>query len=214
MGKLPPGNAQQVVPTPHCGQGHVVHAGGAKYPRHPPAAHTWLALQATSQSPQLIGSRCSCAGDRQALLQFCRPMVEQPTSWHTPSTHDLSQAAPHAPQCLTSLVTSTHEVSQRVSPGRQAHVPSPQNSATPQLAPQAPQLVGLVSRLTQALPQVSAPVQSQAPWEQVEPVPHAVLQLPQNLGSLSVSTQLPLHTVLPAGQAHAPDWQLSPGAHL
>jgi hypothetical protein len=126
----------------------------------------------------------------------------------------LSQAASHAPQCFTSLLTSTHEPPHWVSPGRHAHAPASQYCAPPQDAPHAPQLVGLVDRLTQAFPQVSASVHAHTPWSHDEPVPHEVLQLPQNFGSASVSTQLPLQIVLPAGQTHAPDWHASPAAHL
>lgn len=163
-GKLAPGSWQQLVPTPHCSeQGQAVQPGGAKYPRQTPSAHTWLALHATSQSPQLSGSRWSWAGVRHALLQVCRPIDEQPTSWQTPSTHDLLHSAPQAPQCCALLVTSTQAPAQSVRPERHAQAPASQSSAPSQLAPQAPQLVGLVCKLTQALPQVSAPVHAHTP---------------------------------------------------
>ncbi len=54
------------------------------------------------------------------------------------------------------------------------------------------------------------PQPTQAPDMQPSPLAHARPQLPQFLGSLLVFTQLPLHTVAPAGQLQLPPEQVVP----
>jgi hypothetical protein len=117
----------------------------------------------------------------------------------------------HCPQFCVSFWRSTHWPPHGVSPGRHTQAAPLQSWSELHAWPHWPQLVGLLWRLTQALPPQSWPAQAHTLLAQVSPCAHGVVQLPQNLGSVAVSAQVPLQLVFPAGHTHWPDTHVSPG---
>lgn len=82
--------------------------------------------------------------------------------------------------------------------------------------PQVPQLAGLPSRSTHALPHLLSPAaqpEPHLPSEQTCIDAHAVPHAPQLLASDCVSTQLAPHAVLLAEQPHLPPLQACPAVH-
>lgn len=141
---------------------------------------------------------------------------------HIPLEHawPAKHGAPHAPQLLGLVCTSTHAEPQRVSPGWQTHWPAPQVSSAPQEKPHAPQLVRSVWRLAQpeghtCWPPVHLfPVpERQAPPEQTLFAPQEALHAPQLALLVLRSTQPPLHSVRPGGQVQAAPTQVWGSVH-
>ncbi len=126
-----------------------------------------------------------------------------------------AQAAPHAPQLLTSVLTLVQPVEHIVLPGPHAQTPLTQTADPPQECPHAPQLDGSFARLTQADPQsVLPPAQTSehCPDAQVCPPPHAFPHKPQFPGSFARFTHELPQSVDPPAQLveHCPFEQTCP----
>lgn len=115
-----------------------------------------------------------------------------------------------SPQFLGSALTSTHEPPQFLAlPGQLAmHLPPEQTSVLAQVVPQAPQLFGSLSVLTQAPSHLAKPcmqVLSHAPARQMAMpfagASHTLSHAPQFCGSVMVSMQLDVQGENPGSQA-------------
>jgi hypothetical protein len=229
-----PSNGQAVV-----GGGHVIPAS-MTVPVQLPFEQNCPKPQARPQAPQLVGSM-------DVLTQAVIPLIWQavvpgghviPASMAVPVQVPLeqncpnAQALPHAPQFVGSMEVLMQAVTPliwqavvpvgHVIPASMAvpvQVPLEQNCPNPQVRPHAPQLVGSMDVLTQAVipltTQVVVPgghvipasmaVPVQAPFEQNCPSAQALPQAPQLVGSMDVMTQ----AVTPSnGQA------VVPGGHV
>lgn len=147
-------------------------------------------------------------------------MVSPEPQEHVPETQ---WAAPvHAclqpPQFESSLWTDTHEPSQYVwsCPHGETHRPAEQAYPLSHATPHAPQLSGSPSRSVQVPLQFVEPCwHTQRPWTQVADWTQALLQEPQLLVSVCVSTHAPVQNVRPDEQEswHTPPAQPAPGGH-
>lgn len=123
---------------------------------------------------------------------------------------------PQTPQLAGSISRSTQTSLQLVSPASQrcsrAHWPAKQISPAPQTLPQTPQLAGSVRRSTHTPSQEERPsaharsrMKKQFPSTQPRTKPgcpsgHTLPHVPQLFTSVRRSTQIPPHSVVPAGQ--------------
>jgi hypothetical protein len=198
--------------------------------------HTSPGSQASPQAPQLAAlverlSQTPAAfpgpGPFAAPGQVVSPVgqVQAPSVQVAPVGH----AAPHAPQFAALVLVSMHSVPpppgppctvQRVWPLAQpvvqpllTHVSAPM-----QRFPQPPQLALLLVVSTHwLLQEVRLPLHTHSPFEQLAPLPQALLQAPQLLGSLSVLTQAPPQLVCPPSVSHSrTHWppEQTPPSHL
>src|SRR5579872_3197764 len=184
----------QGPPSTHCESEPQVHALVAQAA---PEGQTLL------QPPQLFGSPVV---SMQAPLQ----RLSEPVQPHAllvqvaPEGH----ARPQPLQLALSFLVSTQAPLQRRSEPVQTHAPPAQCVAEGQApASQPPQWLALVDVLTHApLQSISAPAsvvgQAHAPLMQLCPVAHLLAHRPQLLGSLFVSTQVPLHIAFVPEHVH------------
>jgi hypothetical protein len=153
-------------------------------------------------------------------VQSVRPPVPHPAA-HAPFWHVVPrlQTVPQAPQFASSESVFVHVVPHCVSPAPHWHAPSTHAPPTAHCLPHAPQLSGSVVTSTHAAPHVVrvSPASSvvhdvvHTPLSQTCPALHVTWQLPQLSGSLATVVHVPpMHTLLPAGQAHLPAWHAKP----
>jgi len=185
--------------------------------------HTSPGSQVLPQAPQLAAlverlSQMPAAfpgpGPFAALGHVVSPVgqVQVPAVQVAPVGH----ADPHAPQFVALVLVSMHSVPppppgppctvQRVCPVAQPVVQalSTHVSAPMQRFPQPPQLVLLLVVSTHwLLQELRLPLHTHCPFEQLAPVPQALLQAPQLFGSLSVLTHAPPQFVSPASVSHS-----------
>src|SRR5262249_25857704 len=112
---------------------------------------------------------------------------------------------PQAPQCVSVLFRSTHDVPHIVRLLSQPHLPAVQLVSPWQALPHAPQLSLLESSVTHELPHGVSPdahLSTQPPCEQSCVEGHFLPQPPQFAASADGSLHVPLHAFLPEGQAH------------
>lgn len=129
---------------------------------------------------------------------------------HVPPAHwyPAGQTFPQVPQLEWSLALSTQAELHTLSPGRQAQAPEAHTWAAPQAVPHAPQSMGLVWKLGQAL-RHAVPAQVHAPLTQRSPARQLVPQAPQWWESAARSTQLPEQLTNPGVQTQAPEAQVA-----
>ncbi len=127
--------------------------------------------------------------------------------------HDVPpvHATPHPPQFVWLCVTSTQLPEQSMAPVGQTLVQTPALQTCPllQVTPQAPQFLTSAEVERQTPPQSWVPeAHPHALAEQIMPVVHRRLQVPQLSGSLVVSTQAAPQAVAPCGHVvtHCP-WE-------
>ena len=124
---------------------------------------------------------------------------------------------PQAPQCCGSFFRSRHVPLQVVRPGSQAQAPVAHVSNVGlQVAPQAPQFLGSVTRFAQMPPGqvvVPGPAQAHAPEMQVPAAPQLIPHPPQLRGSLARFAHPFVHATSLAGQEHCPETHEAPGTH-
>jgi hypothetical protein len=128
-----------------------------------------------------------------------------------------AQRRPHAPQLAVLLVVFAHWPPHSISPAPHTHIEPTQVRPPVQTTAQAPQLLELVAVFTHAVPHWTVPAGhelTQPAGLHSWPAAHALPHAPQFAMSAVVSTQTPLHRVLPAGQAHWPRVHVVPPAHV
>ena len=189
-----------------------------------PAAQEVPTGQVRPQTPQLVGSVCR---SRQKPLQTVWPVGH--CGWQAPLTQSRPEpqrkvlaATLQPPQLFGSLFRSRQKPPQFVWPtGQLSEQVLPTQLVPPgQTLPQAPQLFGLLTRLTQLRPgpQLVWPCgQMHAPPEQKVPAGQTRPQAPQLLESTARSRQVPRfgpQSVWPVGQSvtQLPARQLEVGA--
>lgn len=163
------------------------------------------------QAPQWAGDACAST---QAPPQFS--LLAPQLSLHTPSEQTVpgAQGWLHPPQCVGSLVTSTHVPLQASNGRRHATVQLPATQATSaptasaQAWPQAPQLSASLATSTQPEPQGTNPFAHAKVHELSKQTPEPLTgelqmapQPPQFLASLLTVTQVLPQVVSPLAQA-------------
>jgi hypothetical protein len=218
---------QQVCWEPHAAQGQDVHDGEVKYCRHFPPMQVWSGAQALvwAHPPQCSQSELSWSADRQLPAQIMVPTgqsaVQAPDEQYvTPGVH----IVPHMPQCIGSVLVSTHPPLHIERPGRQPHWPLSQRSGWLHGLLQAPQVKPLLLAFWSVhtpgagVSHFTAPLQAQAPFVQTAPSGQCMPHVPQLSASAMRSTvtqaAAPEAGHVPVGQPHAPFLQTMPGAHL
>jgi hypothetical protein len=114
-----------------------------------------------------------------------------------------SQTVPHAPQLLRSVAVSVQSVppsavGQEFCPALQTHAPAVHTLSLEQALPQSPQLLVVVMSVHVPPQDLVFPGHAQVALWHVMPPVQAVPHLPQLLGLLCTSTQMPLHESWPA----------------
>lgn len=137
-----------------------------------PAGH-WL-----PQAPQFRGSVWRWT---QTPLQLSGVGAAQALHWPLTHSAPTAQSLPQRPQFCGSAERSKQPTPQSTRFGAQVHCPMLHVPPGPQSTPHAPQLAVSVAGSMQASPHtiVAGSLQAHAPFVQVAPVAHGVLQAPQ-----------------------------------
>ena len=170
-------------------------------------------VQTLPHAPQLSSSVAKLTHTVPHLLS----VSGQPVAHFPPlQTSPAAQLVPQPPQFCTSVAVFTHWPLQSFVPAGHEQLDAVHVAPPTQATPHAPQLEPSVTVSTHA-PLHTVSGGSHCVWQwpvwQTEPDPQTVLQVPQLLELLWVSTQAPLQRDCPTRQVHVLLTQLAPLPH-